>query len=163
KTTSGSLDLIESTSFHEEIRRQKISYPQGTDVLNALLGGGNVLSATGNDAIASPLSSRYPMTANEGFTIERASLRGSSQIFGMVELACHRSVGEEAREAVGLSGGDCLWLAASYLANAITTFRSRNETIVLAALSRFLSDPDVEGSFENVNDVFANGLEIIIT
>ena len=158
KTTKGTLDRI-ITSL--DSGNSTISYLDGSNALCILLKSQEPLQNERDIATLNQVLAEYRQIGGDDFILERAPLDGSSQTFGMVELVC-RNPEYSGDEFPGLSGPQCLRIASGSLAGAITTFRSRNETMVLAALSRFLSDPEVEDSTENVQAVFERGLRLVV-
>ncbi len=161
KTTRGSLDRITTVVNAQSPSHWAASYIDGANTLGALLEANVDLPNKQDAKTLEIVLSYYRDLIGEPFTVERVALQGSSQVFGMVELACRR--GELPMDTGrGLSGLHCLSIASSYLAGAITTFRSRNETMVLAALSRFLSDPGLESESESVKEIFGKALKLIV-
>ena len=158
KTPSGSLDRITSVISAQNPGRRTASYIDGTEALDALLQGKTELANKQDNLALGRVLNEYEDLLGRTLTMERVPLNGSSQVFGMVELACRQRVPASPQTQ---SDGYCLTIAASFLASAITTFRSRNETMVLADLSRFLSDPEMEGDAA-VGEVFNKGLQLIV-
>ena len=160
RTPTGSLDRLTSLVKAQNPGRWAASYIDGAEALETLLKGKTALANKQDDASLNRILDEYKDIIGGVLTIERVPLSGSTQTFGMVELVCLQSAGLAAVRH-NLSGGHCLNVAASFLSSAITTFRSRNETMVLSDLSRFLSDPEVEGDSE-VREVFSKGLQLIV-
>ena len=122
----------------------RCSFPDGREVLTQLL---EPVEPLGGDV---HLGRDHELARLRTY---RVGLRGSSQVFGLVELFCDCVAGVE-RQQDQMSGHDCICIATSSLASAITTFRSRNESIVLASVSRFLSEADPQLEFRERPDSF---------
>jgi signal transduction histidine kinase len=94
----------------------------------------------------------------------RLPLNGSSQTFGILEAACVWQMCDAGRADPDTGIFNCLALVAATLASAITTWRARNESLVLTDVVQTLAGAEMlaDAGIEHIQNAFGGALSALL-